>query len=245
MREGSSEPQFIIYREAFQNPFGSSDTDLLAVGGDLSPDRLIQAYSSGLFPWFNDDDSPILWWSPDPRLILEPDSLHVSRSLAKWCRQHKWIVTVDHDFTEVVDRCAQRELGVGTWITPKMKFAYGVLQRLGYAHSLEVWDELQLVGGIYGVVIGRHFYGESMFSSRTNGSKVALLALCQLLVEWEFELLDCQMHTPHLESLGAITVSRRDYVRSVLKNRKRDTPPELWNIPPFRVIPRHTRSRVG
>ncbi|WP_426287794.1 leucyl/phenylalanyl-tRNA--protein transferase [Luteibacter sp. E-22] len=185
---------------------------LLAWGGDLSPDRLLAAYSQGIFPWFNADE-PILWWSPDPRCVFRTDGVHVSRSLRKQLRQSNWRVTADTSFSRVMRACAApRDGQPGTWIGDDMIAAYEELHRRGHAHSVEVWDRGSLVGGIYGVAVGRLFCGESMFSARTGGSKVALAALCNLLHGWGFPLLDAQVTNDHLLSMGAIEIPRREFV---------------------------------
>ena len=184
---------------------------LLAVGGDLSPPRLLNAYRHGIFPWFNAGD-PILWWSPDPRTILTPDRLHISRSLAKTLRRGPFQVTLDRAFGQVVAGCAApRRQGDGTWILPLMARAYERLHRLGWAHSVEVWREGELVGGLYGVALGRAFFGESMFSRATDASKVALVHLCQTLEARGFGLVDCQMHSDHLSRLGAVAIPRATF----------------------------------
>lgn len=185
---------------------------LLAAGGDLSPQRLTSAYRRGIFPWYSPGD-PILWWSPDPRTVLDPDRIHISRSLRKRLRQRALGVTLDRDFSRVIQGCAApRHAEGGTWIVPEMIAAYETLHRLGFAHSVEVWEGDALVGGLYGVAIGRVFYGESMFSLVSDASKVALVQLCQTLARWGFGLIDCQMRTEHLLSLGAEEVSRARFV---------------------------------
>lgn len=190
-------------RLALRDPNG-----LLAVGGDLSPGRLLTAYRQGIFPWFS-DDQPILWWTPTPRAVLFPGELRVSRSLAKAMRRGTFDVTLDQAFTQVVSACAQpRADGLGTWITPEMLGAYDTLHRLGYAHSVESWMDGELVGGLYGVAIGRVFFGESMFTRRTDASKVAFVHLVRQLQRWGFGLIDCQVSTDHLESLGARPIPR-------------------------------------
>lgn len=227
-------PQFIRADEPFANPLDGPKFGPVAVGGDLSVNRLLQAYAQGIFPWFNDDADPVLWWSPDPRCILPIDSFHASRSLAKWCRRHRWIATVDTSFNEVIDQCSYPRLqGESTWITNRMKAAYSELHRLGYGHSLEVWSGDQIVGGIYGVSLGLHFYGESMYSKKANGSKVALLALCNLLNSWGFKFIDCQLPTPHLERLGAVRIDRTSFMRDVISNRNAATIRGPWRVRPF------------
>lgn len=184
---------------------------LLAAGGDLSPDRLVQAYRHGCFPWFQ-DGQPILWWSPDPRTVIFPDELHVSRSLAKLLRQQRYRVTFDQNFSAVIHACAgPRAYADGTWITGSIQEAYVELHRRGHAHSVEVWDGDQLVGGLYGLAMGQLFFGESMFSHADNASKVGFATLVEHLKAWGFVLIDCQMHTSHLQSFGARPISRENF----------------------------------
>jgi leucyl/phenylalanyl-tRNA--protein transferase len=181
---------------------------LLAMGGDLSLERLLDAYRHGIFPWFNPGE-PILWWSPDPRMVLEPQAIRVTRSLAKRIRNSGFELRVDSDFSEVMRACAApRADAFGTWISPAMVAAYTRLFEAGYAHSVETWHDGVLVGGLYGVAIGRMFYGESMFSREPDASKVALVQLARQLERWGFGLIDCQMETPHLASMGARTMPR-------------------------------------
>ena len=185
---------------------------LLAAGGDLSPQRLLAAYRRGIFPWFSVGE-PILWWSPDPRMVLFPDELKISRSLAKTLRNANYEVRLDTVFGDVIRACADKpRVGQpGTWITRKMQQAYCELHRLGYAHSVETWIEGELAGGLYGIAIGRAFYGESMFSDARDASKIALAHLCAYLKLRGFGIIDCQMETRHLASLGAHTIPRRDF----------------------------------
>ncbi len=182
---------------------------LLAMGGDLSTARLLEAYRQGIFPWYGEEHPDILWWSPNPRCVLFPDQLHISRSLRKTLRQHRFTVTMDRAFSDVINACAQpRKDGAGTWIDDHMIEAYTRLHREGYAHSVECWHEDRLVGGLYGVSLGYLFFGESMFSTESNASKVAFAHLvkhCQLA---DFPLIDCQITNPHLESLGATEIER-------------------------------------
>lgn len=186
---------------------------LLAAGGDLRPERLIQAYRHGCFPWFQ-DGQPILWWSPDPRTVLLPDELHVSRSLAKVLRQGRYQVSFDQAFAEVIRACAApRSYAAETWITSPMQDAYLELHRSGIAHSVEVWRDGELVGGLYGLAMGQLFFGESMFSRADNASKVGFVTLVERLKAWGFVLIDCQMPTEHLLSLGARTISRDEFAR--------------------------------
>lgn len=189
---------------------------LLAQGGDLRPDRLLEAYRRGIFPWYS-DDQPILWWSPSQRTVFDTAAAHIPRRLRRWLRQCDWTIEADGDFAEVMHACAAPRAGhQGTWITDAMLDAYTHLHELGHAHSLEVRDSTgALVGGIYGVALGRMFFGESMFSACSNGSKVALLALCAGLARWGFPLLDAQMATPHLSSLGAFELPRARFCAQV------------------------------
>lgn len=184
---------------------------LLAAGGDLSPERLIQAYRHGCFPWYQ-DGQPILWWSPDPRTVLLPEELHMSRSLRKLLRQQRYQVSFDRDFAAVIQACAApRAYADGTWITNNMQAAYLKLHERGFAHSVEVWDGDALVGGLYGLAMGRLFFGESMFSRADNASKVGFATLVNHLHASGFVMIDCQMPTEHLHSLGARAISRKAF----------------------------------
>ena len=184
---------------------------LLAIGGDLSPPRLINAYSRGIFPW-NNDNQPVLWWSPDPRWVIFPESVHISRSLKKVLRQNKFSVTYNKCFEAVIRSCAaMREKNEGTWITGTVMESFLDLHKLGYAHSVECWMNNDLVGGLYGLAMGKIFFGESMFSSVSDASKTALVMLAKYLSTHDFELIDCQIHTRHLESMGAIPIPREQF----------------------------------
>ena len=195
---------------------------LLAMGGDLSLECLLDAYRHGIFPWFNPGD-PILWWSPDPRMVLVPGEIRVTRSLAKRMRNAGFELRVDTAFTDVMRACAApREGEPGTWISSAMVAAYTRLHQAGYAHSIEIWHDGRLVGGLYGVAIGRMFYGESMFSREPDASKAALVRLAWQLQQWEFGLIDCQMETAHLASLGARTMPRAAFTARLA---------ELVNLP--------------
>lgn len=188
---------------AMRDPSG-----LLAIGGDLSVPRLLRAYSQGIFPWYNPDE-PILWWCPDPRTVLRPDGLLVSRSLRKSIRRADYAVTLDRSFTEVLNGCAgHRSKSRGTWLGPDMRQAYIELHHQGHAHSVEVWREGSLIGGLYGVAVGRIFFGESMFSRADDASKIALYYLCEQLKAWNFDLIDCQISSEHLLTLGAQELDR-------------------------------------
>jgi leucyl/phenylalanyl-tRNA--protein transferase len=199
-------------KQALTHPNG-----LLAVGGDLTSSRLIIAYRNGIFPWYNDGE-PILWWSPDPRMVLFPDSLKVSRSLRKTIRKAKFTFTMDQHFRDVIKGCAgPRRKQDGTWITQDMQAAYCQLHDDGFAHSVESWYEGRLVGGLYGIALGNVFFGESMFTRMTDASKVAFVHFVWQLQRWGYELIDCQQQTRHLESLGAIAIPRQEY-RALLDN---------------------------
>lgn len=201
-------------RQAFPPPHLAmhDPNGLLAVGGDLSTTRLIRAYSQGIFPWYNPDE-PILWWSPDPRAVLTPDGLKVSRSLRKSIRRADYAVTLDTAYGEILLACAgTRRQSRGTWLGADMRQAYEQLHLHGYAHSVEVWRDGALVGGLYGVALGRAFFGESMFSRADDTSKIALFWLCEQLRAWGFRLVDCQVASEHLRSLGAVDLSRERFL---------------------------------
>jgi len=207
----------------------ASPEGLLAVGGDLNPDRLLSAYRQGVFPWFS-DGQPILWWSPDPRAILYPADLHISRSLRKSLRTQGFAVTADRAFDDVIQRCAEsRNAREGTWITSGMQEAYCTLHRMGYAHSVETWQNGQLVGGLYGLAIGKAFFGESMFSQITDASKTALVALSVSLTAGGYHFIDCQVVSEHLNSLGAKAVPRYRFsseLKQAVETPVNETP---WN----------------
>lgn len=211
-RINQNTPNFPPTQEALQYPNG-----LLAIGGDLSPERLLLAYERGIFPWY-EDPQPIMWWSPDPRSVLYPDQLHISRSLRKAARRSAFTITSDMAFHWVLSGCAgPRETQSGTWITNTMGRAYMALHERGYAHSIEVWDEnQQLAGGLYGVALNGVFFGESMFSHRENASKLALIALSQHLIAHNYRLIDCQIESEHLNSMGAKNIARLDFEEQLL-----------------------------
>jgi len=182
---------------------------LLAIGGDLSAPRLLHAYRRGIFPWFSENEM-IHWWSPDPRMVLYPAEFHISRSLKKSIRKNDFYYSMDRAFEEVIQACAEpRKSQQGTWITKEMQQAYIRLHKMGKAHSVEIWKDSQLVGGLYGIAIGRVFFGESMFSRVTDASKAAFLSLTRILDESGFELIDCQVYSEHLETLGAREIDRK------------------------------------
>jgi len=193
----------------------ASPEGLLAIGGDLQPERLLEAYRHGIFPWYN-EGQPILWWSPDPRAVIFPRKLHVSRSLERTIRRGRFTVTLDRSFRDVMAGCAgprPRAPEAGTWITPAVVEAYTALHELGYAHSVETWQEGRLVGGLYGVAIGGAFFGESMFSRAADASKVALVCLVRQLRAWDFTIFDCQQSSPHVMRLGAEEIPRREFTQ--------------------------------
>jgi leucyl/phenylalanyl-tRNA--protein transferase len=193
-------------RDALDSPNG-----LLAWGGDLKPQRLLSAYRVGVFPWYS-EGQPILWWTPAPRCVIFPEKAHLSRRTRRRYNSGCYRLSSDRAFDRVVEACAApRSYDRGTWITRDLRQAFGRLHRLGHAHSVEVWHEDELVGGIYGLAVGSVFFGESMFHRRVDASKVALIALCRQLVEWGFGLLDCQVGNPHLFRMGAVELARRDF----------------------------------
>ena len=202
----------------FPPPALAEEDGLLAVGGDLSRDRILLAYSMGIFPWYS-DSSPILWWSPDPRLVLIPAELKVSRSLRQVIKKGVFSVTMDTTFERVIRNCAEvnRRGQQGTWITEEMIGAYIRLHCAGYAHSVESWDSGELVGGLYGIALGKVFFGESMFAIKSNASKVAFITLVQYLKKLSFSFIDCQVTTEHLKSLGAKEVSRKKFLQMLKK----------------------------
>lgn len=226
-------PEFPPLERALEDPNG-----LLAVGGELTAEWLVSAYRHGIFPWFDDDDGPILWWSPDPRTVIYPDRLKVSRSLAKRLRNGGFEVTYDEAFPQIIAACSEPRSGVdgresGTWITPKMTTAYCHLHDLGLAHSVEVWltdasGQKSLAGGLYGVSLGRMFFGESMFARERDASKVALYHLCQRAIAWSFMLIDCQVGNPHLERMGAVEIPRQTFARLVEENAHQATRRGPW-----------------
>ena len=189
-----------------------SPNGLLAAGGDLKPERLLDAYRHGIFPWFSAGD-PILWWSPDPRMVLFPAEIKISHSLRKTLQRGQYEVRTDSAFEQVMRACAAPRAGQeGTWIQEEIIAAYVRLHHLGLAHSVETWMDGELVGGLYGVGLGRMYYGESMFSIRTDASKIALAHLAVQLRRWNFGMIDCQMNTPHLATLGAREIPRREFL---------------------------------
>jgi leucyl/phenylalanyl-tRNA---protein transferase len=215
--------RFPAAAEALTEPNG-----LLAAGGDLEPERLLAAYRRGIFPWY-EDGQPILWWSPDPRAVLWPEGLHISRSLRRLIGKGRFELRVDAAFDAVVAACAEpRSYGGSTWITVEMARAYGRLHRLGWAHSFETWRGERLVGGMYGVAIGRVFFGESMFAHESNASKVALAGAMQYLRQRGYVLLDCQVASAHTRSLGAVEIPRAEFLRLLALNCDPAGDPKNW-----------------
>jgi leucyl/phenylalanyl-tRNA--protein transferase len=234
-------PEFPDPAKALEDPNG-----LLAVGGDLTSRWLLAAYRRGIFPWFNDDRDPILWWSPDPRAVVLPEDIRVSRRLARTLRSGGFRVTLDTAFREVMAGCAApRADAGGTWITPRMGRAYQRLHRSGYAHSCEVWRGDTLVGGVYGVSLGAMFFGESMFFRETDASKVALVVLVRQIERWGFSLLDCQVMNPHLESLGARTLSRPEFLDRLAANEAQPTRRGPWSLDEAEDVDQYHAGRTG
>lgn len=216
---------------AFPPPEESDPSGLLAVGGDLSPERLVLAYAMGIFPWYS-EGQPILWHSPDPRAVLLPADLHVPRSLAKTLRRGVYQLRLDTAFDAVIGACAdvERPVDTGTWITPEMQRAYSALHRLGFAHSAEAWLDGRLVGGLYGVSLGSAFFGESMFTLAPDASKCAFVALVRQLERWGCELIDSQMPTAHLERFGAVLWPRARYLERLARCLERETRRGRWSF---------------
>ena len=207
---------------------------LLAVGGDLSVERLTAAYQQGIFPWYS-EGQPILWWSPDPRMVLEPKDIKVSRSLSKTIRKQEFKITFDQSFREVITACSESRLEKGriqdeTWILDEMIEAYVQLHEQGYAHSVECWQNGKLVGGLYGLAIGKVFFGESMFSRVSDASKIAFVSLAKQLEKWGFKLIDCQVYTSHLESLGASMISRQQFISLLKENTIHSFENKKWQV---------------
>jgi leucyl/phenylalanyl-tRNA--protein transferase len=204
---------------------------LLAIGGDLSPERLLLAYRKGIFPWYSAGE-PILWWSPSPRLVIYPCEFRIPGRLSRLVRQEKFTVSMDSCFRQLITACATigDRKKKGTWITNEMIEAYCQLHAMGYAHSVECWEENQLAGGLYGIALGGTFFGESMFSIKPNTSKVALVVLVQKLQEWGFDLIDCQMKTAHLMQFGAREISGNEFQKVLKKSMSRSSKKEKWKM---------------
>ncbi len=214
----------------FPPPDHAEPDGLLAVGGDLSAERLLLAYRLGIFPWYS-DGQPVLWWSPDPRIILEPGEFHISRRLGQTIKKGIFKVTFDRAFAEVIRACAAspRKGQHGTWITTEMMEAYICLHQMGFAHSAESWLDGELVGGIYGISLGRCFFGESMFFSQTNASKVALATLVQQLITWDFHMIDAQVTSEHLIRLGAKEIPRHIFLQRLQAALRHPTQKGSWD----------------
>lgn len=227
IRQLISGTDFPPSREALEYPNG-----LLAVGGDLTPDTLLSAYRRGIFPWY-EEPQPVLWWTPDPRSVLFPEEIHISRSLRKTLRRDTLQLAVDSRFTQVMRECAAlRGDGLGTWIDEDMVRAYSILHSMGCAHSIEVLNNTgDLVGGLYGVALGQVFFGESMFSSESDASKVALVALVHILQGGGFRMIDCQVESDHLNSMGARNINRLDFERRLAQTIDMETDPGMWQLP--------------
>jgi leucyl/phenylalanyl-tRNA--protein transferase len=214
----------------FPDPGESDGSGLIAYGGDLGAERLLAAYAQGVFPWY--EEPPILWFSPDPRMVLRPNELRVGRSLAKRARAKPFEVRMDTAFRAVIEACAARPRPDqdGTWITPEMIDAYVVLHELGFAHSVEAWDGRRLVGGLYGVSLGRAFFGESMYADASDASKLAFVALARQLESWDFEFVDCQVETEHLARFGATNWPRRAFLDALARALESETRRGLWRF---------------
>lgn len=219
---------------AFPDPVLAEPDGLLAVGGDLSPERLLLAYANGIFPWYN-NDSPILWWSPDPRMVLYPGCFKLHKSLRQRLRSKAFRITADTAFSRVIEACASipRKEDSGTWILPEMQEAYLRLHTLGFAHSVEVWEDKKLCGGLYGVSIGRAFFGESMFFHCPDASKIALYQLCQFCIDEGIGLIDAQMHTSHLERLGAVLVPGEQFRKELAQAMEAESLRGAWTKHPL------------
>ena len=213
----------------FPPPSLAEPNGLLAVGGDLHPQRLILAYMSGIFPWYS-EGQPILWFSPEPRYVLQPEHVKIGRSLKKRIRRQDYEITMDQAFLEVIENCAaiKRPMQFGTWITNDMKNAYTELFEMGYAHSVEAWKGGKLVGGLYGVLIGDLFAGESMFAHSSDASKVAFAWMCRQLSNWQVKLIDCQVYTDHLQRFGAQNISRDEYLSRIAPLVRQSRSLERW-----------------
>jgi len=219
----------VPYTYAFPDPLKADKDGLLAAGGDLSAEALISAYSAGIFPWY-EEDFPILWWSPDPRLVLFPERFKLSNTLKQTLKREKYTVRFDHDFPAVIRSCAgiQRRNQKGTWITPDMQQAYIDLHQLGYAHSVETYAGDVLAGGLYGISLGRAFFGESMFHHQADASKVALYYLVEQMKKWDFHFIDAQQPTAHLKSLGAEEIPRKEFLKRLQRSLEYPTRRCSW-----------------
>jgi leucyl/phenylalanyl-tRNA--protein transferase len=216
-------PRFPPVDQALREPNG-----LLAAGGELTPEWLLAAYRHGIFPWYSAGE-PLLWWSPDPRMVLRPEAVRITRTLRRTLRQGRFELRCDTQFADVMTACAEpREPGGGTWITPEMQAAYQRMHELGYAHSVETWQEGRLVGGLYGMAVGQVFFGESMFSRVSDSSKVALAHLARHLERLGFAVIDCQMVTSHLAFMGGRPIPREDFSAEVARRTRNGPAPARW-----------------
>ncbi len=225
-------PVYILNDSAlFPPPEHAEDTGLLAVGGDLSAKRLLAAYKAGIFPWYSEGD-PILWWSPDPRLVLYPSNFHISRSMRRLLNRGLFRATMDLAFEKVIKKCAEVRInnGEGTWITSEMTKAYIELHRMGLAHSVETWLEGKIVGGLYGVSLGQCFFGESMYSESPNASKVALFNLVNFIKKYNFRFIDCQVYSDHLLKMGACEIKRKRFLKELRSALKGKTLKGKWSL---------------
>ena len=222
--DADAPPQFPHPQQALREPDG-----LLAVGGKLNPEWVLTAYKHGIFPWFGEGEPP-LWWSPDPRCVFATAPVHVSRSLRKHMRHCGWQLTLNRAFLAVIRACARPDSSTGSWITPAMITTYHALHRAGHAHSIEIWEADRLIGGLYGVAIGRLFCGESMFSHRSNASKVALTGIRHLLHQWQMPLLDAQVGNPHLYRMGAQNLPRPAFLQAVQQLTALPSPPDAFKL---------------
>jgi leucyl/phenylalanyl-tRNA--protein transferase len=218
--------------EFFQFPSveKASPEGIVAMEGNLSPGMLLSAYKQGIFPWYSEGE-PILWWSPDPRMVLFPEKIHISKSMSRSLKRGRFSFSMDNHFREVISSCGRipRKHEDGTWITQEMKAAYTHLHELGWGHSVEVWEDNELVGGLYGLSMGSVFFGESMFSKKTDASKAAFIILAKVLGSLGFTMIDCQLYTPHLKSLGAVKIDRTDYLELLNNGLEAETRRGNWN----------------
>jgi len=214
----------------FPSPDSASEEGLVAVGGEITTVRVLSAYRQGIFPWYS-EDQPVLWWSPEPRAVLYPENIKISRSLKKTLRKQVFRVTADQAFNEVIRGCAGPRIqspGGGTWITDEMMLTYTQLHQMGYVHSVEVWHDEKLVGGLYGLALGSAFFGESMYSHAPDASKVALVHLAKIAASHGIDFIDCQLPTEHLSRMGAINISRKEYLEILKDALKNDERTEHW-----------------
>ncbi|MFV1874006.1 MAG: leucyl/phenylalanyl-tRNA--protein transferase [Oleiphilus sp.] len=215
----------------FPNPSAalSEPNGLLAASSELCTEQILLAYRSGIFPWYS-EEQPVLWWSPDPRCIIYPNQVHISRSLKKHNKQHQPRLTFDSHFAQVIRHCARLDSEEGTWITAEMEEAYIALHEAGYAHSVEVWENNTLIGGLYGIAMGQCFFGESMFSLAPNASKIAFAYLCRQLEKWNYQIIDCQVDNPHLRTLGAITIPRKTFLEQLERSVNKPARKHEWTF---------------